>query len=75
MRLIPKLHFGLNLSISNGLVSSKIYYKRDDFAFVIVNFPFLNGAVLRSTSYRVYMSQIFDLLECLVMWLTSILTA
>ena len=29
----------LHLSISNGFVSSKIYDKRDDFDFVIVNFP------------------------------------
>ena len=31
----------LNLSIKNGIVSSKIYDKRDDFNFEIVNFPFL----------------------------------
>ena len=30
----------LHLSISNGLVSSKIYDKRDDFDFDIENFPF-----------------------------------
>ena len=29
----------LHLSISNGFVSSKIYDKRDDFDFDIVNFP------------------------------------
>ena len=29
----------LNLSITNGIVSSKIYGKRDDFNFEIVNFP------------------------------------
>ena len=31
----------LNLSITNGIVSSRIYDKRDDFNFEIVNFPFL----------------------------------
>ena len=31
----------LNLSITNGIVSSKIYDKRDDFNFDIVNFSFL----------------------------------
>ena len=41
----------LYLSISNGFVSSKIYDKRDDFDFDIVNFPFLDGDVPRSTSY------------------------
>ena len=30
----------LNLSITNGIVSSKIYDKRDDFNFETVNFPF-----------------------------------
>ena len=33
-----------------GFVSSKIYDKRDDFDFDIVNFPFLDGDVPRSTS-------------------------
>ena len=32
--------FDLHLSFSNGFVSSKIYDKRDDFDFDIVNFPF-----------------------------------
>ena len=40
-----------HLSISNGFVSSKIYDKRDDFDFDIVNFPFLDGNVPRSPSY------------------------
>ena len=46
----------LNLSITNGIISSKIYDKRDDFNFEIVNFPFLDGDVLRSPSYGVYIS-------------------
>ena len=48
----------LHLSISNRFVSSKIYDKRDDFDFDIVNFPFLDGDVPRSTSYGVYISQL-----------------
>ena len=32
----------LNVSKTNGIVLSKIYYKRDDFNFEIVNFPFLD---------------------------------
>ena len=47
----------LNLCISNGTVSTKIYDKRDDFDFDIVNFPFLDGDVPRCTSYVVYISQ------------------
>ena len=46
----------LNLCISNGTVSTKIYDKRDDFD--IVNFPFLDGDVPRRTSYGVYISQL-----------------
>ena len=45
----------LNLSITNGIVSSKIYDKRDDFNFEIVNFPFLDGDDPRSPS-NVYLS-------------------
>ena len=32
--------------------------KRDAFDFEIVNFPFLDGVILRSTSYGVYISQL-----------------
>ena len=35
-----------------------MYDKRDDFDFEIVNFPFLDGDVPRSTSYGVYISQL-----------------
>lgn len=48
----------LDLSITNNMISSKIYDKRDDFDFDIVNFPFLDGDVPRSTSYGVYISQL-----------------
>ena len=48
----------LHLSISNDIVSSKMYNKRDDFDFEIVNFPFLDGDVPRSTSYGIYKSQL-----------------
>ena len=48
----------LHLSISNSLVSSKIYDRRDDFDFDIVNFPFLDGDVPRRPYYGVYISQL-----------------
>ena len=50
--------FELYLSISDGFVQTKIYDKRDDFDFDIVNFPFLDGDIPRSTSYGVYFSQL-----------------
>ena len=48
----------LHLSVSNDIVYTKIYDKRDDFEFVIVNFPFLDGDVPRSTSYGFYIYQL-----------------
>ena len=48
----------LHLSISNEIVSTKIYDKRDDIDFEIVSFPFVDGDVPRSTSYGVYISQL-----------------
>ena len=56
----------LDLSITNGIISSKIYDKRDDFNIEIVNFPFLDGDVPRSPSYGV-----FVLRECFLMLMTS----
>ena len=46
------------MSIYNDIVSIKIYDKRDDFDFEIVNCAFLDGDVPRSTSYGVYISQL-----------------
>ena len=51
----PFLDF--NLCISNGTVSTKLYDKRDDFDFDIVNFLFLDGDISWRTSYGVYISQ------------------
>ena len=48
----------LHQSISNGFVSYKIYDKRDDFDFDIVNFPFLDGDAPLRPSYGIYISQL-----------------
>ena len=62
----------LNLSIMNGIVSSKIHDKLDDFNFEIVTFPFLDGDVPRSPSYGVYISQLIQIFEeCVLMLMTS----
>ena len=50
----------LQVSIPNDIVSAKINNKRDDFDCEIVNFPFLDGDVPRSTSYEVYISQLIS---------------
>ena len=46
------------MSITNGIVSYKIYDKPKDSNFEIVNFLFLVGDVPRSLSYGVYISQL-----------------
>ena len=48
----------LHLSIVGGFISCKIYNKRDDFDFEIVNVTFLDGVVPRAASYGVYISQL-----------------
>ena len=53
------------------MVSSKIYNKRNDFNFEIVNFPFLDGDVPHSPSYGVYILSLFVLLEYVLMLMTS----
>ena len=63
----------LHLSISDGFVKTKIYNKRDDFDFDIMNFPFLDGDVARSTSYGIYISQLIRFARVPVMLMTLIL--
>jgi len=46
------------LSVNNGIIFSKIYDKRDDFNFAVVNYPHFDGDVPRATSYGVYISQL-----------------
>ena len=53
----------MNLSITNGIVSSKIYDKQDDFNFEIVNFPFFDGDDPRSPSYGVYILDNSEILQ------------
>ena len=48
----------LHLTVSDGFVSSKIYDKRDDIDFDIVNYPVLDADIPRDTSYGVYVSQL-----------------
>ena len=42
----------------SGKLSTKLYDKRDDFNFPIVNFPFLCGNIPASPSYGVFVSQL-----------------
>ena len=48
----------LHLSISNVVLSTKIYNRRDELDFEAVGFPFLDGGVPCFTSYGVFVSQL-----------------
>ena len=48
----------LNITLKDTLIHTKIYDKRDDFNFDIVNFPHLEGDVPLAPSYGVYISQL-----------------
>ena len=52
-------YLDLCLSInSKGQLNTKLYDKRDDFNFPIVNFPFLSSNIPASPAYGVYISQL-----------------
>ena len=52
------LFLDMDLCITNGIVSSKIYDKRDDFNFEKANFPVLDGDVPLYPSCGVYISRL-----------------
>ena len=58
-----------DLSIKNGIVSSKIYDKGGDFNFEIVNFTLLNRDVPRP--YGVFISQLIHFRKHVLMSVTS----
>ena len=43
---------------SNGHLSTRLYDKKDDFDFTIINFPHLDSNIPLSPSYGVYISQL-----------------
>ena len=61
----------LNLSITNCIVSSKIYYKWDDFNFEIENSPFLMEMFLALLPMVYIFLSLFVLLDCVLMLMTS----
>ena len=60
----------LNLCISSGTVSTKIYDKRDDLDFDIVSFPFLDGDVPRRPSLGYTYLSLLDSPELLQILMT-----
>ena len=64
----------LDLSVANGFVSFKIYDKRDDFDFDIVNFPFFWMVTFLVVLLMVYtFRNLLGLLESVIMLQTSTL--
>ena len=63
----------LHLSISNDIVSTKMYDKRDDFDIEIVNFPFKMVMFLALHPMESISLNSFVLLDDLAMLLTSTL--
>ena len=61
----------LNLSITNCIVSSKIYDKRDDFNFEIVNFSMEMFLAPLPMVYIFLSLLVFVLQECVLMLMTS----
>ena len=49
---------------SGGKLSTRLYDKRDDFDFHIVNFPFLSSNIPSGPSYGVYISQLLRYARC-----------
>ena len=49
---------------SGGKLSTRLYDKRDDFDFHIVNFPFLSSNIPSGPSYGVYISQLIRYAQC-----------
>ena len=52
--------------LCGGKLSTRLYDKRDDFDFHIVNFPFLSSNIPSSPSYGVYISQLIRYTTCLL---------
>ena len=50
----------LHLTFLNRFISCKIYYKRDDFDFEIVNFPYLDGDVSQRIRFARVSSHVSD---------------
>ena len=52
-------YLDLHLEIDNeGRLKTKLYDKRDDFSFSIVNFPFISSNIPAAPAYGVYISQL-----------------
>ena len=63
-RLLFHLYLQCFIIDSGGKLSTRLYDKRDDFDFHIVNFPFLSSDIPSGPSYGVYISQLIRYARC-----------
>ena len=57
-------YLDLTFIIGNNRLHTKLYDKRDDFNFHVVNFPFLSRNIPSGPSYGVYISQLIRYVRC-----------
>lgn len=57
-------YLDLHLEIKNSSIQYRLFDKRDNFKFNIVNFPDLSGNVPTSQSYGVFISQLVRYARC-----------
>ena len=51
-------YLDLNLKSENNILTCSIYDKRDNFAFEIVNFPYIDSCIPKKSAMGVYTSQL-----------------
>ena len=56
--LLSASYLDLLLDIRDNSICTKLYDKRDDFDFTIVNYPFLDSNIPASPAYGVFVSQL-----------------
>ena len=61
---IQLLFLDLNIKVIGSDIHTRVYDKRDEFGFPIVNFPWLSGDVPRLPSYGIYISQLVRFARC-----------
>ena len=54
----PASYLDLLLSMTDGTLSTKLYDKRDDFVFRIVNLPYICSNIPESPTYGIYIAQL-----------------
>ena len=52
------VHLDLNLTLTDGVITTSVFDKRDTFNFQIVNFPNLSGNIPSRASYGVFIGEL-----------------